>query len=204
MEQKPKYDYSSFGLTDTLPVSGMTVGMAITTFRQAKERRLQLRALAEQECCSEEDIKKLLLANGVSYKEFPRAPRKKAPAETDTPDPTPSPAQRPAKISTASPPPPEKDQTIKADAGKPELRLVPWQIVRDIAQIRTYGNRKYHDPDSWRRVELDRYIDALLRHVIAFAEDPAGKDAESGIEHYKHAACNLAFIAELMKGENNG
>ena len=100
--------------------------------------------------------------------------------------------------------PPEKDQTIKADAGKPELRLVPWQIVRDIAQIRTYGNRKYHDPDSWRRVELDRYIDALLRHVIAFAEDPAGKDAESGIEHYKHAACNLAFIAELMKGDNHG
>ena len=108
MEQKPKYDYSSFGLTDTLPVSGMTVGMAITTFRQAKERRLQLRALAEQECCSEEDIKKLLLANGVKPQEMPRAPRKKAPAETDTPDPTAAPAAKPARKTKASPPPPKK------------------------------------------------------------------------------------------------
>ena len=116
MEQKPKYDYSSFGLTDTLPVSGMTVGMAITTFRQAKERRLQLRALAEQECCSEEDIKKLLLANGVSYKEFPRAPRKKAPAETDTPDPTPAPAGKPARKTKASPPPPRKNSTDRGPA----------------------------------------------------------------------------------------
>ena len=81
---------------------------------------------------------------------------------------------------------------------------MPWQIVRDIAQVRTYGNRKYGDPDSWRRVELDRYIDALLRHVIAFAEDPTGLDEESGIPHYKHAACNLAFIAEMLKGENDG
>ena len=81
---------------------------------------------------------------------------------------------------------------------------MPWQIVRDIAQVRMYGNRKYGDPDSWRRVELDRYIDALLRHVIAFAEDPTGLDEESGIPHYKHAACNLAFIAEMLKGENDG
>ena len=59
--------------------SDMTLGEMITSFRQAKDRRLQLRALAEQECCSEEDIKAMLLANGVKPQEFPRALRKKNP-----------------------------------------------------------------------------------------------------------------------------
>lgn len=91
------------------------------------------------------------------------------------------------------------DQTIKADAGKPRLCLVPPQIIFDIAEVREYGNRKYSDPGSWRRVEIDRYIDAAYRHFLAFAADPKSKDAESGIRHYKHLACNLAFLCEMLK-----
>ena len=90
------------------------------------------------------------------------------------------------------------DQTAKADAGKPKLSLVSWQIAYDIAEVREYGCEKYGDPDNWKRVELQRYIDALLRHVLAFARDPYGKDPESGIEHYKHAECNLSFISEIL------
>lgn len=30
-------------------------------------------------------------------------------------------------------------------------------------------------------------------------QDPSGKDEESGIEHYKHMACNLAFICEMER-----
>lgn len=87
----------------------------------------------------------------------------------------------------------------KADAGKLELDLVPVQIVRDIAQVRMYGTAKCHDPENWRKVELRRYINALLRHTLAFIEDPDSVDDESGIPHYKHMACNMAFICELMK-----
>ena len=87
----------------------------------------------------------------------------------------------------------------KADAGKLELDLVPVQIVRDIAQVRMYGTAKYHDPDNWRKVELRRYINALLRHTLAFIEDPDSVDEESGIPHYKHMACNMAFICQIMK-----
>ena len=74
------------------------------------------------------------------------------------------------------------------------------KILRDIADVREYGDAKYGDSNSWRRVELQRYIDAMLRHIIAFVEDPDGVDAESGIAHYKHAACNMAFICEMMRG----
>lgn len=90
-------------------------------------------------------------------------------------------------------------QEAKADAGKVELDLVPVQILRDVAQVRMYGNAKYGDPDNWKTVELRRYINALLRHLLAFLEDHGSKDEESGIEHYKHMACNMAFICDMMK-----
>lgn len=95
------------------------------------------------------------------------------------------------------------DQNIKADAGKPQLSLVPTEAVRAIAEVREYGNRKYTDPESWRRVEPQRYIDALYRHLLAVIDDPGSCDEESGIEHYKHLACNAAFLCELLKGADH-
>lgn len=95
----------------------------------------------------------------------------------------------------------ECDQQAKADAGKLELDLVPTQIFRDIAEVRMYGNRKYHDPGNWKTVELRRYINALLRHTLEFVDDLHSVDSESGILHYKHMACNMAFICEMMEQE---
>ncbi|MGE4272081.1 MAG: dATP/dGTP diphosphohydrolase domain-containing protein [Desulfitobacterium sp.] len=96
--------------------------------------------------------------------------------------------------------PAEADQAAKADAGKPKLSLVPPQILHEIAEIRDYGNRKYGDPDNWRTVDIDRYFDALLRHTWAMVEKGiASKDKESGLKHASHAACNLAFILQIME-----
>lgn len=96
------------------------------------------------------------------------------------------------------------DQTAKADAGKARLSLVPFQIVYDIARVREYGDMKYGSSDNWKQVELQRYVDALLRHTLAFAEDMHSTDQESGLPHLWHAACNIAFLCELLKEENNG
>lgn len=95
------------------------------------------------------------------------------------------------------------DQTAKADAGKLQLTLVPTQIIKDIAEVRMYGNRKYGDPDNWKQVGIERYKDALMRHLIAYLEDPQGVDEESGIPHYKHLACNMAFICEMEAKKGN-
>ena len=91
------------------------------------------------------------------------------------------------------------DQTAKADAGKLQISLVPTQIIRDIAEVRMYGNAKYGSPDNWKTVDLARYIDALLRHTLAFMDDIDSVDVESGIPHYRHMACNMAFICEMMR-----
>ena len=91
------------------------------------------------------------------------------------------------------------NQDAKADAGKLELSLVPTQIIRDIAIVRMYGNKKYHSPDNWKDVEIERYTNALYRHFLSFIDDPHSLDEESGIPHYKHMACNMAFICEMLK-----
>lgn len=91
----------------------------------------------------------------------------------------------------------EYNQEAKADAGKLLLTLVPRQIIRDIAVIRMYGTNKYHDPDNWKRVEIQRYRDAAFRHWLAYLDDPKGVDEESGYPHLWHLATNIAFLCEM-------
>ena len=92
-------------------------------------------------------------------------------------------------------------QTIKADAGKPKLSLVPTEIIKDIATIREYGTNKYGDSENWKEVEPKRYRDAAYRHFLSYLENPTGIDEESGYPHLWHLACNIAFLCELEKGE---
>lgn len=93
------------------------------------------------------------------------------------------------------------DFTAKHDEGKLQIHLVPTQIIRDIAEVRMYGNAKYGDSDNWKTVGKWRYVDALLRHLLAYLDDPDGVDEESGIPHYKHAACNMAFICAMEEND---
>ena len=89
------------------------------------------------------------------------------------------------------------NQEAKADAGKLELTLVPRQIIRSIAKIRMFGTQKYKDPENWKRVSKERYRNAAFRHFLAYLDDPASIDEESGMPHLWHLSCNLAFLEEL-------
>lgn len=91
----------------------------------------------------------------------------------------------------------DDDQEAKADAGKLPLTLVPREIIKAIAAIRRYGTIKYHDPDNWKKVSIERYRDAAFRHWIAYLDDPTGVDKESGLPHLWHCCCNMAFLCEL-------
>ena len=93
--------------------------------------------------------------------------------------------------------PPANNQTAKADSGKVQLTLVPRRIIWDIARVRMYGNQKYGDPDNWKQVEPERYRDAMMRHMLAYLDNPDGVDEESGIKHLHHLACNIAFLCEM-------
>ena len=95
------------------------------------------------------------------------------------------------------------NQTIKADAGKLRLTLVPSEIIRAIASVREYGVNKYGDNTSWKKVEPERYRDAAYRHFLAYLENPYGYDEESGLPHLYHLACNIAFLCEIEKEKIN-
>ena len=88
------------------------------------------------------------------------------------------------------------DQEVKADAGKIRPTLVPVSLIRAVAAVREYGCEKYHDPDNWKKVEPQRYKDALCRHLLAYL-DGEERDQESGLPALWHCACNLAFLIEL-------
>lgn len=95
-----------------------------------------------------------------------------------------------------------KNQDAKADAGKPNLSLVPTKIIYEIEKIRAYGTAKYGDPENWKKVELERYHQALLRHTLAIWNNINARDEESGLLHLSHMAANIAFILELMHEEH--
>ena len=90
----------------------------------------------------------------------------------------------------------------KDTKGKAKITLAPMQILKDVAEVREYGVKKYGSVDSWKEVPIEDYRDALFRHLLEYIKDPNSVDNESGIKHYKHIACNLAFICEMENTED--
>ena len=85
-------------------------------------------------------------------------------------------------------------QGRKDDKGKPRFSLVPVSALRVIADVLTFGAKKYAD-DNWKHVPdaKARYTDAMLRHVYAWQEGEV-LDPESGLSHLGHAGCCILFL----------
>lgn len=94
------------------------------------------------------------------------------------------------------------DQQAKADAGKSRPTPVPVSLIEAVTEVRMYGTEKYHDPDNWRKVEPQRYRDALYRHWLAYLRGEK-RDQESGLPHLWHLACNAAFLIEMEGGQHD-
>jgi len=92
-------------------------------------------------------------------------------------------------------------EDAKEYTGKLNYCLVPRKLLTAVARIREYGNRKYEKggPDNWKHVDPERWREAAFRHFLAYLDDPAGLDAESGLPHLWHLACNIAFLCELFE-----
>ena len=91
------------------------------------------------------------------------------------------------------------NQQAKADQGKPHPSYVPVALIEGVMAVREYGSQKYYDPDNWKRVEPERYHQAMLRHILAAWNDPYKIDPESGLPHIAHVATNIAFLLEMKE-----
>ena len=99
----------------------------------------------------------------------------------------------------------QQSTEAKKDAGKPHPSYVPVEIIKAVMDVREFAvNGKYPDPRNWMTVPVDRYHDAMLRHVLACWEDPFTVDEESGLLHLSHIACNVAFMLALHKEKQDG
>lgn len=95
----------------------------------------------------------------------------------------------------------EKISGTKHDSGKLKLSRVPPQIITAIANVRDYGDRKYTDPENWKKIEPERWHEALLRHTLEIWTDPLHIDEESGLPSIWHLACNAAFLCASLEKE---
>ena len=92
----------------------------------------------------------------------------------------------------------EHYEAVKHDAEKPMYNLLPPVAIDLMAQVMTFGAKKYK-PEGWRTVPdaIPRYQAALLRHSFSMLRGEV-IDQESGLPHAAHAMCCAAFLAELQ------
>lgn len=88
---------------------------------------------------------------------------------------------------------------VKHDDGKRRYDLLPPHAMGALADVLTYGAKKY-GPWNWKLIEnpITRYHAAALRHVMSWAMGER-LDPESGLPHLAHAAASLMFIVELER-----
>jgi len=85
---------------------------------------------------------------------------------------------------------------IKHDSEKPDMSLLSGIALLKVAQVMSFGKKKY-SAHNWRGgFAWSRPLSACLRHVVAYigGED---KDPETGLSHLAHAICCLMFILEF-------
>ena len=86
---------------------------------------------------------------------------------------------------------------LKFDTGKLQYSLIPPETLSALAEVLTFGARKY-TIDGWKYVPdaKRRYMDALFRHLEAFRSGET-HDQESGLHHLAHLLTNVAFLHYL-------
>lgn len=94
---------------------------------------------------------------------------------------------------------------IKHDGDKPDVSLLSFPALTEVAKVMTYGKKKY-SANNWRGGFIwSRPLSAAFRHLFSWStgED---KDPETGLSHLAHAICCLMFLLEFTitkKGQDD-
>lgn len=96
-----------------------------------------------------------------------------------------------------------KTEAVKADDGKPDWSLVPFESLEGMVKVLQFGAKKY---DSWNWTtgggfKWMRLFGSTMRHMFAWARGQ-DLDPESGLSHIYHAQCNLLFLAHYVDNKD--
>jgi hypothetical protein len=89
-----------------------------------------------------------------------------------------------------------KSTGIKHDQEKPDMSLLSTAALIKMAEVMTFGKKKY-SAHNWRGGFVwSRPLSAAFRHLVAYigGED---KDPETGLSHLSHCACCIMFLLEF-------
>lgn len=82
---------------------------------------------------------------------------------------------------------------LKKNEGKSQWELFPFEALEQIARVLTFGAKK-HAAHGWRKgTRYGEFSGAAQRHFSKWMQGE-DKDAESGIWHLAHCACNILFL----------
>ncbi len=85
---------------------------------------------------------------------------------------------------------------VKFDQEKADMSLLSSIAVLKVAQVMTFGKRKY-SANNWRGgIAYSRLLAAALRHIFSYLGGES-KDPETGISHLAHACCCLFMVLEF-------
>lgn len=90
----------------------------------------------------------------------------------------------------------DNKEELKHDKDKLKMELIPAETLESLAEVLTYGAKKYKK-DGWKEVQKERYIGALLRHLVKYMKDEVSVDPESKLLHIQHILANAAFLDYL-------
>jgi len=87
-----------------------------------------------------------------------------------------------------------KTEGKKFDNGKANWSLIPFEVLEKVAEIYTFGAKKY-SKNNWKKVKnyKERYFSALMRHLVAYKTGEK-IDPESGFSHLVHAVWNTISL----------
>ncbi len=86
-----------------------------------------------------------------------------------------------------------KTEGHKDDSEKIRYDLIPPELLDGVAEILTFGAKKYDDRNWEKGMDWHRPFRALMNHMWAWWRGQ-DNDPETGKSHLWHAACNIAFL----------
>lgn len=102
------------------------------------------------------------------------------------------------EITHQPPAPPSEGRALRYNVGKAKLSYVPLALKEACSRGMVYGANKY-ERDNWKKgFPWTELVDCAMRHLEAFNEGE-DIDAESGLSHIDLLACNVAFLAHMIK-----
>lgn len=88
------------------------------------------------------------------------------------------------------------EEFMKFDGDKTRYDLVPPVFNKAVADVLTYGAKKYKPRNYLECTDPSRFVAALYRHLEAYRSGEV-IDEDSGHSHLGHAATNIAMLMDL-------